>query len=513
MRSTFVLLSIVFLSSDVDAQVIVGGRSPQLPDALGPNGGLKVECIAGTCTGGGGAATTVIANQGALDVTMQPWEFKLSVIDPSVSLQVNGLLTVNLQDSGGNFITSTDTTPFGSEWGLITRNIPFGTQTISGSISNTGFNVNNFPTTATTSAVSVRCVNAAGNAFESCAGGGGAGSDVNIVSIGGNAVTTTIPVSGTVGVSGTVPVSGTFWQATQPVSGTFWQPTQPVSGTVSINAIPTGTNNIGDVDVLTLPSLPTGSNAIGSITNTAFGISGAIPAGTNNIGDVDVLTLPAIPAGNNNIGDVDVLTLPANASVNLNQVAGVAISVGPGVAATNTQRVVLSQESTYAAGTITKTATAAGTGPFFALCGSATKTVRLQRIAISGTVATAAVWGDVIIKKTGTAQVTGGTATTLTAAPYDTNSPAVTATARFFTVLATTPGTLINVILSVTQLFPVTAISATLQPTPAPIIYIWRDQDAEAPTLRGTTECITANFGTTTTNAPTLSVSVAWTEK
>lgn len=55
-------------------------------------------------------------------------------------------------------------------------------------------------------------------------------------------------------------------------------------------ALPAGTNNIGDVDVLTLPS---------------------IPAGTNNIGDVDVLTLPSIPAGTNNIGDVDVLTLPA----------------------------------------------------------------------------------------------------------------------------------------------------------------------------------------------------------
>jgi hypothetical protein len=40
----------------------------------------------------------------------------------------------------------------------------------------------------------------------------------------------------------------------------------------------------------------------------------SLPAGTNNIGDVDVLTLPALPAGTNNIGDVDVLTLPALAS-------------------------------------------------------------------------------------------------------------------------------------------------------------------------------------------------------
>ena len=41
-----------------------------------------------------------------------------------------------------------------------------------------------------------------------------------------------------------------------------------------------------------------------------------IGAGTNNIGDVDVLSLPSIPAGTNNIGDVDVLSsaLPTGAS-------------------------------------------------------------------------------------------------------------------------------------------------------------------------------------------------------
>lgn len=32
---------------------------------------------------------------------------------------------------------------------------------------------------------------------------------------------------------------------TQPVSGTFWQATQPVSGTVTVNSLPTGTNNVG----------------------------------------------------------------------------------------------------------------------------------------------------------------------------------------------------------------------------------------------------------------------------
>lgn len=44
----------------------------------------------------------------------------------------------------------------------------------------------------------------------------------------------------------------------------------------------------------------------------------ALPAGTNNIGDVDVLTLPTLPAGTNNIGDVDVLSvIPGTGATNL----------------------------------------------------------------------------------------------------------------------------------------------------------------------------------------------------
>jgi len=71
-------------------------------------------------------------------------------------------------------------------------------------------------------------------------------------------------------------------------------------GTVGLNA---GTNNIGDVDVLTIAA---GDNNIGNVD-----IASALPAGTNNIGDVDVLSLPALPAGTNNIGDVDILTIAA----------------------------------------------------------------------------------------------------------------------------------------------------------------------------------------------------------
>ncbi len=64
------------------------------------------------------------------------------------------------------------------------------------------------------------------------------------------------------------------------------------TGAVVISsALPSGTNNIGDVDVL------------------------SIAAGDNNIGNVDVVTLPSIPAGTNNIGDVDVASIAAGSNL------------------------------------------------------------------------------------------------------------------------------------------------------------------------------------------------------
>src|SRR3990167_2072324 len=61
-------------------------------------------------------------------------------------------------------------------------------------------------------------------------------------------------------------------------------------------------------------ALPAGTNAIGKLAaNSGVDIGDvdilSIAAGDNNIGNVDVVTLPALAAGTNNIGDVDVLSL------------------------------------------------------------------------------------------------------------------------------------------------------------------------------------------------------------
>lgn len=77
-----------------------------------------------------------------------------------------------------------------------------------------------------------------------------------------------------------------------------------------------------------------------AVNTGAVTISAALPAGTANIGDVDVLTLPSIPSGANVIG-----ALTANQSVNNTQIAGAAITVGNGVTGVGSQRVTLATDS------------------------------------------------------------------------------------------------------------------------------------------------------------------------
>jgi hypothetical protein len=105
-----------------------------------------------------------------------------------------------------------------------------------------------------------------------------------------------------------------------------------VDGTVAVSSLPAlvaGTANIGDVDVLSVPAplsttgggteaaalrvtLANDSTGVVSVDDNGASltvdgtVTANLAAGTNNIGDVDVLTLPALPAGDNAIGRVKI---------------------------------------------------------------------------------------------------------------------------------------------------------------------------------------------------------------
>lgn len=185
--------------------------------------------------------------------------------------------------------------------------------------------------------------------------------------------------------------------------------------------------------------------------------------------------------------------------------------VRPGVSVLDARGQFIGQKATYAAALTAKTATAAGVTPFFTICGSATKTIRVQAFTAHYTIATAGLHADPRLQKTSTA-TSGGTATALTKVPLDSSSAAATANlVNYYTVLATA-GSLVGTV-AIQQIWgqitaTVTAGSVT------PETFRWKSTDeTEAVVLRGTAQCLEASFGTTTTNAPTMTVSVIWTEE
>jgi len=85
-----------------------------------------------------------------------------------------------------------------------------------------------------------------------------------------------------------------------------------VDGAVSLAAaVPAGNNNIGDVDIVTVPADPFGANADAIVAAGAVGsIQAKLRRATQGLEDLK--TLIVLAAGNNNIGDVDVATVPAD---------------------------------------------------------------------------------------------------------------------------------------------------------------------------------------------------------
>lgn len=133
-----------------------------------------------------------------------------------------------------------------------------------------------------------------------------------------------------------VDADGKLWVNVGTVAVTDNGGSLTVDGSVTIgSALPAGTNNIGDVDVLS-SALPTGaatsanqSTIIGHVDGIE-GLLTTIDADTGgmltslqtldnavagNEFQCDVLTLPAIPAGTNNIGDVDVASIAAGSNL------------------------------------------------------------------------------------------------------------------------------------------------------------------------------------------------------
>ena len=173
----------------------------------------------------------------------------------------------------------------------------------------------------------------------------------------------------------------------------------------------------------------------------------------------------------------------------------------------------LPDKPTYVASTAAKTNTVASAAPFFAICGSSTRTIRVRQVVIDYTVATAAVHADPILQKTSTAPTTSGSATDLTQVPLDSKYPAGTSNlVKIYTTATVTTGTVVGVIAAQMKWAQVTATVTGGSASPYPFLYR-PYSESDTVVLRGTAECVQAAWGTSPANIPTVTISVMWTEE
>lgn len=170
--------------------------------------------------------------------------------------------------------------------------------------------------------------------------------------------------------------------------------------------------------------------------------------------------------------------------------------------------VTTTRRGTYSAA-ITGLVLAASGTDFFTLTGSASTTVRVEKVECSGIAAAAA---DVAIQGVvrSTANATG-TSTAPAPVPHDSFDPAAVAVARAYTANPGTLGTLVGVVRSAEVSLGATATPAyNVLPALA-----WRFDDVpsgEELTLRGAAQVFALNVNAATTGA-TLNCDIQWTEE
>lgn len=155
---------------------------------------------------------------------------------------------------------------------------------------------------------------------------------------------------------------------------------------------------------------------------------------------------------------------------------------------------------------VTGLALAAAATDIFTLTGSASKTVRITRIQVSG-IATAASAVDLVLVKRSTAD-TGGTATNPTVVPNDSADAAGTAVVAAYTANPTT-GALVGPVRS----RKVTLTTAAGGLTSVTTIFDSGQQSGKPITLRGVAQQLALNFNGATVAGATLNIDIEWYEE
>ena len=169
------------------------------------------------------------------------------------------------------------------------------------------------------------------------------------------------------------------------------------------------------------------------------------------------------------------------------------------------------EKATYRASTIIPLVAAVTVNvPFFNIIGSASKTITVKRIRVSGMTLTAVGYFTINCEKLSTAS-TGGTSTTPPCVPLDSNDPAASAVVKAYAV-APTKGALVGTVASYRSLWQATTAAAAGL-APGHIFNFGDMPETKGIRLRGATQELALTFPVALATAGTLAIDIEWTEE
>ena len=166
------------------------------------------------------------------------------------------------------------------------------------------------------------------------------------------------------------------------------------------------------------------------------------------------------------------------------------------------------QKATYSA-SVSGLASVASATDIFTLTGSATKTIRVTHLEVSG-VATTILETSVRVLIRTTAD-TGGTNAAATAFPHDQNSPAATASALSYTANPTINDGTNRLVRSQKVLFNLAA--PTTASESSRMVLDYGNRPSQAIVLRGAAQQLAVNLNGVTVAGPSIDISIEWTEE
>ena len=261
-----------------------------------------------------------------------------------------------------------------------------------------------------------------------------------------------------------------------------------ITGTVSL---PTGASTSAN-QATEITSLQLIDNIVGSGP-------GAGTAGTGSalIGGVFNTTLPTLTNGE-------------QAAVQVDSSGRILVETAPLTTTTLINVNSIPQDSTkatYSATSAIGFASATNATDIFTITGSASKIIRIVRIAFSAQVTTAGVANVLLIKRS--AANTGGTSTAATAVEHDTTDPAATATVLSYTANPSALGAALGTVRAARIFIPTSGTDTS------DFVNEWDFGTGPDKTivLRGTAQVLAINLNATTVTGGTWTCYVEWTEE